>query len=44
MDYHAGVEVSLELSSVYILDASGQIIGEARSPASLRHLPPFSPA
>jgi transposase len=30
MDYYAGIDVSLELSSVCILDASGQIIREAK--------------
>ena len=30
MDYYAGVDVSLELSSVCILDASGQIVREAK--------------
>lgn len=29
MDYYAGIDVSLELSSVCILDASGQIVREA---------------
>src|ERR687897_755957 len=30
MDYYAGIDVSLELSSVCILDASGQIVREAK--------------
>jgi transposase len=30
MDYYAGIDVSLELSSVCILDASGQIVHEAK--------------
>jgi transposase len=30
MDYYAGIDVSLELSSVCILDATGQIIREAK--------------
>jgi transposase len=30
MDYYAGIDVSLELSSVCILDASGQIAREAK--------------
>ncbi len=30
MDYYAGIDVSLELSSVCILDASGQILREAK--------------
>jgi transposase len=30
MDYYTGIDVSLELSSVYILDSSGQIIREAK--------------
>jgi hypothetical protein len=30
MDYYAGIDVSLELSSVCILDGSGQIVREAR--------------
>ena len=34
MDYYAGIDVSLELSSVCILDASGQIVREAKGAAS----------
>ena len=30
MDYYAGIDVSLELSSVCILDGSGQIVREAK--------------
>ena len=30
MDYYAGIDVSLELSSVCILDASGRIVREAK--------------
>ena len=30
MDYYAGIDVSLELSSVCILDATGQIVREAK--------------
>ncbi|ANY82264.1 hypothetical protein BB934_28460 (plasmid) [Microvirga ossetica] len=30
MDYYAGIDVSLELSSVCILDAAGQIVREAK--------------
>ena len=30
MDYYAGIDVSLELSSVCILDGSGQVLREAR--------------
>ncbi len=30
MDYYVGIDVSLELSSVCILDASGQIVREAK--------------
>ena len=30
MDYYAGIDVSFELSSVCILDASGQIVREAK--------------
>ena len=30
MDYYAGIDVSLELSSVCILDASGKIVREAK--------------
>ena len=39
MDYYAGIDVSLELSSVCILDASGQIVREAKvasEPEALR--------
>jgi len=30
MDYDAGIDVSLDLSSVCVLDASGQIVREAK--------------
>ena len=30
MDYYAGIDVSLELSSVCVIDATGQIIREAK--------------
>ena len=30
MDYYAGIDVSLELSSVCVLDGSGQIVREAK--------------
>jgi predicted NBD/HSP70 family sugar kinase len=30
MQYHAGIDVSLELSSICVVDATGKIIKEAR--------------
>ena len=30
MDYYAGIDVSLELSSICVLDATGQIVREAK--------------
>jgi hypothetical protein len=30
MDYYAGIDVSLELSSVCVVDATGHIIREAK--------------
>jgi len=30
MEYHAGIDVSLELSSVCVVDATGKIIKETR--------------
>ncbi|CAH1662252.1 hypothetical protein CHELA20_40025 [Hyphomicrobiales bacterium] len=30
MDYYAGIDVSLELSSVCVIDATGQIVREAK--------------
>ena len=38
MEYHAGIDASLELSSICIVDATGKIIKEARviiDPAAL---------
>ena len=38
MEYHAGIDVSLELSSICVVDATGKIIKEARvtsDPAAL---------
>lgn len=51
MDSYAGIDVSLELSSVCILDATGQIVREAKvasEPEALtasrrRALPPNAP-
>ena len=30
MDYHAGIDVSLEASSICVVDASGKIVWEAK--------------
>ena len=31
MEYHAGIDVSLELSSICVVDATGKIIKEAKA-------------
>jgi hypothetical protein len=36
MEQHAGIDVSLEWSSVCIVDASGKIVKELRSRANLK--------
>jgi transposase len=33
MDHYAGIDVSLELSSVCVVDAAGRIVREARVPS-----------
>ena len=42
MEQYAGIDVSLELSSVCVVDAAGQICRELRWPASLRRWCGFS--
>ena len=36
MEHYAGIDVSLERSSVCVVDASGKIVAKARWRASLR--------
>jgi hypothetical protein len=36
MEYHAGIEVSLELSSVCVVDATGRIVCKGKGRASRR--------
>ena len=37
MDHYVGIDVSLELSSVCILDATGKIVREVKVAVSRRH-------
>ena len=43
MDYYAGIDVSLEASSICVVDASGKIIKEAKVLGEPQALP-FTPA
>jgi transposase len=41
MEYHAGIDVSLELSSVCVVDSTGQIVREAKVPSEPEALVQF---
>jgi len=43
MEHYAGIDVSLELSSVCVVDATGQIVREAKL-AVIAHAPRAGPA